>query len=153
MNKRSVSFRRFQLCSSGNSLLEAAIVLPFAITLMVGIVDFGLAFRTKAIAEKSMQNAARYLSTLPQSAVCGWGWTNAKNLAVTGNLAAVSSSNPPLIANWTTNDIHWTSSSTCSGPPSAINTIDIYADVPYSPIAWRTGITMTAHHQERWIGQ
>lgn len=153
MIQRRASFLRFVKCSSGNSLLEAAIVLPLAIALMVGIVDFGLAFRTKAIAEKSMQNAARYLSTLPQSAVCGWGWTNAKNLAVTGNLAAVSASNPPLIANWSTDNIHWTSAATCSGPPADIDNIDIYADVSYTPIAWRTAITMTAHHQERWIGQ
>ena len=150
MNQRRASLRQFQRCSSGNSLLEAAIVLPLAVTLMVGIVDFGLAFRTKAIAEKSMQNAARYLSTLPTAAVCGWGWTNAKNLAVTGNLAAVSSSNPPLIANWTTGNIHLTAPTSCANTPT---TIDVYADVPYSPVFWQASITMRAYHQERWIGQ
>lgn len=126
-------------------------MLPLAVALMVGIVDFGLAFRVKAIAEKSMQNAARYLSTLPPAAVCDWGWTNAQNLAVTGKLEAVSSSNPPLVPNWTTNDVHRTSPTVCTG---TLNMIDMYADVPYSPIFfWKTKITMRAYHQERWIGQ
>ena len=57
MKQPSGRFRQFHRCSSGNSILEAAIVLPLAVALMVGIVDFGLAFRVKAIAEKSMQNA------------------------------------------------------------------------------------------------
>lgn len=152
MSRRLANGLTFRDCASGNSLLEAAIVLPVAVTLMIGIVDFGLAYRTKAIAEKSMQDAARYLSTLPPSAVCGWGWTNAQKLAVTGHLADVSTSNPPLIANWTTNNIHRTQPVTCNDatPPTII---DMYADVPYSPIFWKYTINMKAYHQERWIGQ
>lgn len=150
MMAAAATLRRLRRCTAGNSLLEAAVVLPLGITMLVGIMDFGMAYRTRAIAEKSMQNAARYLSTLPPSAVCGWGWTNAQNLAVTGKLAAVSSSNPPLISNWKTSDIHRTAPTSCAKSPV---TIDIYADVPYSPFFMRTSLRMKAYHQERWIGQ
>lgn len=153
MTKGRAIIRNFRDCSSGNSILEAAIVLPLAVGLMIGVVDFSLAFRTRAIAEKSMQNAARYLSTLPPSAVCGWGWTRAQNLAVTGTIEAVSASNPPLIKNWSTGMIDLDTDPACIPTPTAFKTIDLEARVPYSPVFWNTVITMKAYHQETWIGQ
>lgn len=153
MMKAGAAIKQFRECSSGNSLLEAAIVLPLAVGLMIGIVDFGLAFRTRAIAEKSLQNAARYLSTIPPSAVCGWGWARAQNMAVTGTIEAVSSSNPPLIKDWTTGMIDLKTDPSCNPTPMAFKTIDLEARVPYSPVFWNTVITMKAYHQETWIGQ
>jgi hypothetical protein len=78
------------------------------------------------------------------------GLDKCQNLAVTGKLDAVSASNPPLIANWGTNNIHLTLPTSCTNIPT---TIDMYADVPFSPIFMNTRITMRAYHQERWIGQ
>ena len=41
------------------------IVVPVAISLMAGGVDFGLAFTTQATGSKSVRDAARYLGSLP----------------------------------------------------------------------------------------
>ena len=53
--------RRLAGCTSGAATLEAAIVLPVAISLMVGGVEFGNLFLTYGTAAKSVRDAARYL--------------------------------------------------------------------------------------------
>ena len=53
---------RFASCSSGSALVEMTIVVPVAISLMAGGVDFGLALSTQATGSKSVRDAARYLA-------------------------------------------------------------------------------------------
>ena len=66
-------FGQLARCSSGTATLEAAIVLPVAIALMAGGMDFGRAFWASATADKSMRDAARYLARVqPGAALCGW---------------------------------------------------------------------------------
>ena len=62
--------------STGSALVEMTIVVPVAISMMAGVVDFGMAFATQATGGKSLRDAGRYLSTLPLSAACGWGVAN-----------------------------------------------------------------------------
>src|SRR5262245_9687825 len=89
---------RLARCSSAAASVEAAIVMPLAIALMAGGTDFGRAVSVASTADKSMRNAARYLARVPcdsaalgtctsADAICGWGLTNAQNLAVYGKLA------------------------------------------------------------------
>jgi TadE-like protein len=81
---------RFARCSSGNALVEMTIVVPVAISLMVGGVDFGLALTTQATASKSVRDAARYLGSL-RASECTAQIAGAQNLAVYGNLAVTRS--------------------------------------------------------------
>ena len=78
---------RLVRCSSGSALVEATLYMPIAISLMVGGVDFGMAFSAHATVGKSVRDAARYLGSLPTwptPVACSTDWaiTNAKNLAV-----------------------------------------------------------------------
>jgi Flp pilus assembly protein TadG len=68
-------------CTSGSALVEMTIVVPVAIALMAGAVDFGMAFSTQASLGKAARDAARYLAGLPTGAYCqNWAVTNAKSL-------------------------------------------------------------------------
>jgi Flp pilus assembly protein TadG len=72
------------------------IVLPVAVSLMVGGVDFGLALSTQATAAKSVRDAARYLGSL-RAGDCDSERAKAQNLAIYGNL---SGTGDPLVPNW-----------------------------------------------------
>jgi Flp pilus assembly protein TadG len=62
-------------------MVEMAIVAPVAISLMVGVVDFGMAFSAQTTLGKSVRDAARYLAGLPTSAYCqSWAVAYAKSL-------------------------------------------------------------------------
>src|SRR5262245_12448449 len=98
---------RLARCSSGSAVVEATIYIPIVISLMIGGVDFGMAFYADATVGKSVRDAARYLASLPipptSAARVGcstWAITKAQNLAVFGNLSGTGS---PLITGWQAN--------------------------------------------------
>lgn len=145
-------------CSSGSVLVEMTIIVPLAISLMAGGVDFGLAISQHSTIAKSVRDAGRYLGTLPPSAVCGWGASKAQNLAVYGNLAG---SGNPLIAGWQKNGVNnnvtiTTDPANCA---SVQQTIIVTANVPYNSIILAAFLpiqniyTLTAQHEEPSIGQ
>ena len=147
---------RLPQCISGAASLEAAVMMPFVISLMVGSTDFGLAFAVSSTADKSVRDAARYLARVPSGAICGWGLTNAKNLAVYGELT-VSAGDQPLIPNWSTSDITLTLPTDCTALPSP-TVIRLDATVPFTgimlgAIGLSNAITMHAQHEERFIGE
>src|SRR5260370_36780360 len=83
-------------CESGSALVESSLVVPIALSLMVGTVDFGQGLRTWATGSKSVRDAARYLGNLDFLAVVdrttnawvgcpAWAVTDAQNLAIYGN--------------------------------------------------------------------
>ena len=65
--------RRLTGCTSGAAMLEAAIVMPVAISLMVGGIEFGNLFLRYGTANKSVRDAARYLSRAPVANLCTRG--------------------------------------------------------------------------------
>jgi len=145
---------RLAIDTTGSALVEMVIVVPLALAILAGAVDFGMAFATQATASKSVRDAARYLTTLPSSAVCGWGVTNAKNLVVYGNGSGSGSS---LISGWSVSNVTITTSpASCASTPM---TIIVNATVPYTPIIVgslfpiRSAFTLTAQHEEPWLGQ
>jgi hypothetical protein len=119
---------------------------------MAGGVEFGRIYNTASTADKSMRSAARYLARVPASAVCGQGFTNAKNLAVYGQLTAGTT---PLIAGWAPANVK--TPTNCS-PTSANPVIQLKADVPWTAIMLSTvglsnSMTLHVQHEERWIGE
>ena len=139
--------RRLADCTSGAALVEATLAMPVVIALMMGATDFGRAYSTSSTADKSMRDAARYLAHLPASAVCGWGLTNAQNLAVYGNIAGSGS---PLISGWSTANVTLTQPASCASNPTIIQ---LSATVPFTSIMLAgMPTTLSTQHEERWIG-
>jgi len=146
-------FLRLGRCSSGGAIIESAITMPLAISLMVGVVDFGMGFQAWATGNKSVRDAARYLGSLSQGTAClTSAITNAKNLAVYGNIAGSGSA---LVTGWqvnggTNNNV----SVDCSTPGVVVVT----ANFPYNPLMLPafmpfTGtVTLSARHEEDIVG-
>jgi Flp pilus assembly protein TadG len=142
-------------CTSGTATLEGIIVLPLAISLMAGGVEFGRIFAAYGTADKSMRDAARYLARVPRSAVNDWGLADARNLAVYGKLNPADT-DQPLIPGWTTDTV---TCSTCADVV-ADNTdvIHLQAAVSYtvlmlSVVGLPNAYTLSVQHEERFIGE
>src|SRR3974390_2423961 len=103
MNSMAQYLSRIVPCTSGSATVEMAFIMPIMISLMVGGVDFGMAFSAHATMGKSVRNAARYLGSLPKAAACSsWAIANAKNLAVFGKVGP-GADDSALISGWRTN--------------------------------------------------
>jgi TadE-like protein len=142
---------------SGAALVEATLVMPIAISLMAGGVEFGQIFLDYGTANKSMRDAARYLARVPSSGVCGWGLTNAQNIAVYGSL---SSTGTPLISGWQTSTVSLQSPNCGGGSPafSSCSCIHLNAAVPYSgsmlgALGLSNSLTLTVNHEEPYVGE
>jgi Flp pilus assembly protein TadG len=156
---------RLARCSRGTAAIEGVIVLPVAISLMAGGVEFGRIYNTASTADKSMRSAARYLARIPcttsaagicsaSTAICGWGLTNAQNLAVYGNIAGQGNA---LITGWTTAKVTLQQPSNCNALPNPV-IIQLKADVPFtaivlSAVGLSNSMTLHVQHEERWIGE
>src|SRR3974377_788664 len=103
MNSMARYLSRVVRCTSGSATVEMALIMPIMISLMVGGVDFGMAFSAHATMGKSVRNAARYLGSLPKAAACSsWAIANAKNLAVFGKVSP-GAGDSALVSGWRTN--------------------------------------------------
>jgi hypothetical protein len=145
---------RLARCSSGTASLEAVIIVPVAISLMAGGVEFGRIYTTASTADKSMRSAARYLARVPRDHICDWGLTNAQNLAVYGNLSGTGS---PLITGWTTANVTLQQPSDCNALPDPV-IIQLQASVPFtavmlSAVGLSNSFTFHVQHEERSIGE
>ena len=139
---------RLARCSSGNALVEMTIIVPVAISLMAGGVDFGLALTTQATA-KSVRDAARYLGSL-RASECNDQISNAQNIAVYGNLSGTGTA---LVPNWDAN----------GGANNNVNitcgsTIVVSAKIPYDSIILVSflpisgTLTLSTQHEEPQLG-
>lgn len=147
--------RHLRECSSGAALLETTIIFPLVLTLMFGIIDFGRAIQDYHTADKSMRSATRYLARVPAAAACdpGWGWTNAKNLAIYGTIDPAEG-DKPLILGWAADTLTLDRDPNCPNEPT---TIAIQADVPIptpviSAIGFNSHVHVVVRHEERHIG-
>lgn len=152
-----ISFiRRLRDCTSGAALMETAIVFPLVLTLMFGVLDIARAMQDYHTADKSMRSATRYLARVPADAVCGWGWSNAQNLAIYGTINPPAGSKP-LIRDWTSDTLTLERDPGCTEPVDDPMTVAIDADVPIptpliSAIGMPSTINVRVRHEERHIG-
>jgi len=125
------------------------IIVPVAISLMAGGVDFGLALTTQATASKSVRDAARYLGSL-RASECNDQISNAQNIAVYGNLSGTGTA---LVPNWDAN----------GGANNNVNitcgsTIVVSAKIPYDSIILVSflpisgTLTLSTQHEEPQLG-
>lgn len=88
---------------NGSSTVEFAIMLPLLLFLVVMVSEFGIMFYRLNAVTKSVQIAARYLSDVSvNNANTAADKTNAKNLAVYGNIAGTGT---PVVPGLTINNI------------------------------------------------
>jgi Flp pilus assembly protein TadG len=148
MRKAVLAFLR---CTSGNAALETVIVLPLALSLMAGSVEFGLALQAYLTAEKTVRSATRYLARVPATAVDSWGLTQARNLALTGTLDGTGAY---LISTWQdANSIVLSHS-----PTSATPKVSLTATVPLrfellTQVGLSPDITLTVTYEERYVAE
>ena len=150
-------------CSSGSALVESVLVIPAAISVMIGVVGFGQGFATWATGSKSVRDAARYLGNLPYVAVTdlttgawvgcpAWAVTDAQNLAIYGN--TVPGSLSPLVPGWQANG---GSNNNVSVDCSTPWVIVVTANFPYNPVmptpfvSLGTTLTLSAQHREPFV--
>jgi len=156
---------RLARCSSGSAWIEAFFTVPLAILLMVGVVDFGMAFQTWGTGNKSVRDAARYLGSLTPPGPAGSGTactdaaiSNAKNLAVYGN---ISGSGSPLVPGW---QVNGGSNNQVNVDCSTPGVIVVTASFPYNTLMPSVTlapfgrvllpgtITLSARHKELIVG-
>lgn len=137
-------------CTAGTAIIEATIVLPVAISLLVGGVEFGFVFSAYGTASKSMRDAARYLARVPADKICSWGLDDAKNIAVYGKLNPTAA-DKPILPKFSLGDVSLIAPD-CSGPVSSPSTIELKAVIPYSTLMFAHSWTLNVRHEEPYIG-
>jgi len=144
----------FGRSGSGATFVEAAVVLPLVIIVAAGAFDLARAFATISTAQRGLRDATRFLSTLPQQAVCGWGLAQARNLAIYGNTTGTGTA---AIAGWRPENIILAEPEECE-PDETIHTIRLTTRVSYSALIWQavglpSSMSFNLEHEERWLGQ
>jgi Flp pilus assembly protein TadG len=138
-------------------MVEMTIVIPMAISLMAGGVDFGWWVSTQATGSKSVRDAARYLAALPTSiSVCSntQAVKNAQSLAVYGKFGGVDGVDAPLVPGWqmnggTNNNV----AVSCSGSSVIVTATFPYNSIILTPLVPIKGTyTLTAQHEEVQVG-
>jgi hypothetical protein len=153
MNLLRSLFRKLASCTAGTATMEAVIVMPLAISLMVGGVEFGRAISAHSTVDKSMRSATRYLARVPEDGICTWGLDNARNIAVYGQIANTGT---PLVPEYTTANITFVSPG--CGPLGDPAIVELSAAVPFTLImlnaaGFSNTRTLNVRHQERYIGE
>jgi hypothetical protein len=141
----------FFRCCSGAAVIEAALVLPIALLLMAGSMEFGRALLGYLTVEKTVRGATRYLARVPAAGVESWGLTNARNLVLTGSLDGTGDY---LLPHWTDLD----SVILAHVPTSADPKVSLEATVPFRfellpNVGLSADIVFVIAHEERYVGE
>ena len=131
-------------------MLEATIVMPVAISLMAGGIEFGNLLSSYGTAAKSVRNAARYLARVPEGTVCTSGQTVATNLALYGNASGTGTALlPPLTTTITFPD-------PCPSTSVTVQAVILYTPLMFTGIPFTSiqfgGWPVTVTHTEPYIG-
>jgi Flp pilus assembly protein TadG len=146
----------------GTSLIETALVLPFLLTLGLGIFEFGNLLYNYHLISTGVRDAARYLARFDNPASKE---TEAKQLAVTGSITGGT----PRVSWWSTSDVSvgYTSVANSVDPVTGerpyrggntITIVRVSTTVPYGGLGFLTflglgSINLNLFHEEREIGE
>lgn len=156
---------RFLRDDRGAVLVEATLILPMVLLLMLGVVEFGRIYQGHHVIEKGLRDAARFLAHVAAS--CPGGTiTNAADAATAKNLALTGqpSGGSPRLPYWTDPGTVTVAvscldnSGAALAGPSFIPTINVSASVPYADAGFLSilgvdPLTLTASHQEVNFGE
>jgi hypothetical protein len=144
----------------GTALIEMTIVFPVILLLMIGTVDFGMAFSDDATLGKSVRDAGRYLASLPgtmfSSGCPAWAQQNATDLVVYGKFPVVTTgtdADQSLISGWSSSPPDGSAGNnvTISCTSTAIS---VSANAPYNTLmlsvlfGGAATLTLSAQHNE-----
>lgn len=164
--------RRFHIADdNGAAIVEFTLALPFLMLLAAGLSEFGLMLHQQQILSKSVRDGARFVSrayvataSCPISTQPEWAQTvaDAKNIVLRGNL---SSSAPLLIAGFNSPSMVAVADGCVpagsfispAGIGNNIPFITITATAPYAGTGFLgflglSNVSLTATHQEMWVG-
>lgn len=141
----------FFRCCCGAAVIEAAIVLPIALLLTAGSVEFGRALLGYLTVEKTVRGATRYLARVPAAGLDSWGLANARNLVLTGSLDGTGNY---LLSHWTDP----ASVVLTQVPTSAAPKVSLEATVPFRfdllpNVGLSAEIVLIIAHEERYVGE
>ncbi len=148
----------------GTTFLELTIVMPVLIVLSLGVGEFGRALQHHHVINKSVRDAARYLSRV--AAVCPGGTVGSADLATARNLALTGypTGGAPILSYWTDPttvavaiQCFDNSAGTYRGG-AAIPIVQVTATVPYADLGFLgvlglTTMTLRARYDQVVIGE
>lgn len=150
--------------TNGATLLELTILLPVLVVLSLGVNEFGRALHHNHIVNKSVRDAARYLSRVP--VVCPGGTIDAADITLARNLALTGypSGGSPLISYWTDPatvavavSCYDNSAGTFRGraeiPIVRVNATVAYADLGMLSVLGLSSLTLSGAHEEVVVGE
>lgn len=157
---------KFRKNTAGAALVEFSILLPVIFPLFFGMLEYGRLIYQHHIAEKGVKSAARYLARVVDDTGCGLSSTafstatiQAKTLAIYGEF---DGSGTPSISNWTDNDISVDIDCTINTggtwrgvddlPLITVSTTFTYSDLGLLGALGQDAVTVTASHQELFVG-
>jgi Flp pilus assembly protein TadG len=147
----------------GASLIETALVLPFLLTLGLGVFEFGNLLYKYHLIATGVRDAARYLARFDNPASKE---TEAKQLAVTGSITGGS----PRVVWWSTSQVAVNYTNVPNDPDpvtgerpyrggNTITIVRVSTSVPYGGIGFLSflglgsTINFSLFHEERKIGE
>lgn len=150
--------------TKGATLLELTILLPVLIVLSLGVNEFGRALHHNHIVNKSVRDAARYLSRVPVA--CPGGTIDAADIALARNLALTGypSGGSPLISYWTSpgtvaisvscyNNIAGNFRGRQEIPIVRVSATVVYADLGMLGALGISTLTLSGAHEEVVVGE
>lgn len=150
--------------TNGATLLELTILLPVLVVLSLGVNEFGRALHHNHIVNKSVRDAARYLSRVP--VLCPGGTIDAADVALARNLALTGypSGGSPLISYWTNPttvavsvNCYNNSAGTFRGRPEIpivrVSATVAYADLGMLAVLGLSSLTLSGAHEEVVVGE
>lgn len=158
--------QNFKKNVSGTALVEFSILIPVLFPLFFGMMEYGRLVYQHHITEKGIKNAARYLARVVDDTGCALSSTGfaaaeiqAKNLAVYGGF---DSSVTPSVPNWTASDVDIDIDCEVNGggswrgeddiPLITVSTSFTYSDIGFLAVLGKSNVTVTASHQELFVG-
>jgi Flp pilus assembly protein TadG len=148
---------------NGIAVVEAAVTFPFLAMLSFGLIEFGSIFYNFQLVQTGLRDAGRYLSRVPDLAAAEG---DARRLATTGSILP----DQPARVKWWSGGQVQISYRSVANPRDAttglrnfragdtVTVVDVSTSVAYAGLGFLSSlglgpITITAKHEERYIGQ
>jgi len=154
----------------GSALVEAAVAVPFLMTLILGVLDYSFFFYQQHLVSTGIRDAARYLART-SSPTSGTSQTTAQNLAATGSpsggtyrrVTGFDPGNVSISISYVANTLNtsnvrpYRQAPIECGGPDQIAIISVTGSFPYASFGFLSFLglsspTVTVTHSERCIG-
>lgn len=157
--------KRFRKEERGAILVEMTLITPLMVALSAGVFEFGNLIHQKLLIEAGLRDAARYAARCTTAVTGVDCLANARNIAAFGSVGGTTA----RAKGWDDADVVITTYNTANnvdpntglqdyrGTGAQVVTVRATTSIPYAPVGLLAvigigGITLTASHEERFIG-